>query len=110
MTHAAPVSNCRNCGAELHRRFCHTCGQKAGEVAVDVGDFAREVAQEFLNLETAVLHSAPVLLGAFSRVRIPDSFHNDASWRSWSDWQADWRHFIPFDDSISFDGPAALFR
>lgn len=64
MTHEhAPTSpHCLNCGAELHGKFCHLCGQKAAAIDVNVHDFVHEATHEFLHLDGKIVRTMKLLV------------------------------------------------
>jgi hypothetical protein len=53
----SPAASCANCGAELRGRFCSQCGQEAKPLDPPVRHFARELAQELLDVDGRVPRS-----------------------------------------------------
>jgi hypothetical protein len=60
--HAAVDPDCRNCGATLHGRYCHTCGQKAVSSSLKLHDFAHDATHEFLHLDGKIVQTMKLLL------------------------------------------------
>jgi uncharacterized protein DUF3667 len=56
------LSVCLNCGADLHGRYCHACGQKAVGLHVGVHDFVHEATHEFLHLDGKILSTVKLLV------------------------------------------------
>jgi hypothetical protein len=59
---AAPAAACANCGAALHGRFCAMCGQESKPLDPPIRHFAREFAQELLDVDGRLLRSFRRLL------------------------------------------------
>src|SRR5262245_6647219 len=53
---------CRNCGADLHGRFCHACGQKAVSSEIRVHDLMHEGMEEFANVDGKVVRTLKLLV------------------------------------------------
>jgi Protein of unknown function (DUF3667) len=53
---------CRNCGAALHGRYCHACGQKAGTAEVTLNDLMHEGVHEFVHLDGKIFQTLKLLL------------------------------------------------
>jgi hypothetical protein len=58
----APAASCANCGALLHGRFCAACGQEVKPLDPPVRHFAKEFAQELLDIDGRLLRSLRRLL------------------------------------------------
>ena len=56
------MPDCRNCGGELHGRFCHQCGQKSVASQVSVHDFLHEAADELAHLDGKIFQTLKLLL------------------------------------------------
>jgi hypothetical protein len=57
-THA----NCLNCGARLHGRFCHDCGQSADDHHRSIGHLLWEAVEGFTHLDGRLARTLPALL------------------------------------------------
>jgi hypothetical protein len=57
-THAA----CLNCGAHLHGRFCHDCGQSADDHHRSIGHLLWEAVEGFTHLDGRLAKTLPPLL------------------------------------------------
>jgi hypothetical protein len=66
MSDDAPTldASCANCGAVLHGRFCARCGQEDKPLDPPVRHFAKELAQELLDVDSRVLRSLRKLVFA----------------------------------------------
>jgi hypothetical protein len=53
---------CRNCGAPLHGRFCHACGQKAIATRVSMHDLLHEGLHEFAHLDGKIFQTLRLLI------------------------------------------------
>ena len=53
---------CRNCGASLHGRFCHACGQKAVASRATVHDVLHEGLHEFAHVDGKIFQTLRLLL------------------------------------------------
>ncbi len=51
------MSVCINCGAEVHGKYCHTCGQKANLKRLDAKTLLEEVGHFFTHVEKNFLHT-----------------------------------------------------
>lgn len=58
----APTSACLNCGTGLDGPYCHHCGQAARSPLQPAGIVARDLVEEFLDLDNRVLRSLKALL------------------------------------------------
>jgi len=56
------MTACRNCGADLHGRYCHACGQKAVSAAITVQDLLHEGVHEFAHVDGKIVQSLRLLL------------------------------------------------
>jgi hypothetical protein len=54
---SSPAGTCANCGAVLHGPFCAACGQAVRPLDPPVRQFAKEFAQELLDVDNRVLRS-----------------------------------------------------
>jgi hypothetical protein len=61
MSHHPPSTACLNCGAELHGRFCHGCGQKATGTVLDIHHFLHEATHELVHLDGKILTTLKLL-------------------------------------------------
>ena len=52
---------CLDCGAQLHGRFCHGCGQKAARPILDIHEFLHEATHEFLHLDGKIFTTLKLL-------------------------------------------------
>lgn len=59
---AAPAAACANCDAPLEGRFCAVCGQEAKPLDPPIRHFAKEFAQELLDVDGRLLRSFRRLL------------------------------------------------
>jgi hypothetical protein len=59
---AASAASCANCGAVLHGRFCAACGQESKPLDPPIRYFAKEFAQELLEVDGRLLRSLRRLL------------------------------------------------
>lgn len=65
MTHASSESSppvCAECGAPLQGEWCHTCGQRARSPIQPAPVLLRDLAHEFLDLDTRIVRSLRALL------------------------------------------------
>ncbi len=53
---------CRNCGASLHGRYCHACGQRATDVQLTLHDVLHEATHEFLHLDGKIVQTLKLLV------------------------------------------------
>lgn len=58
---ATGLSNCLNCGADLHGAFCAACGQKATPPNPTFHDFWHELSHELLHLDGRLFRSVTLL-------------------------------------------------
>lgn len=56
------MTGCRNCGAEMHGRFCHACGQKAVSTEIRVHDLLHEGMHEFAHVDGKIVQTVRLLL------------------------------------------------
>ena len=63
--HDEPVTGtCRNCEAELHGRFCSSCGQRVPSANLGLHDFAHDAIHEFLHVDGKLFQTMRLLLFA----------------------------------------------
>lgn len=60
---ASASKACANCGAELHGRFCHACGQKDLPAHLTVGEFAHDAIHELAHVDGKLFMTLRRLLG-----------------------------------------------
>ncbi len=53
---------CRNCGAELHGRYCYACGQQASHSEISLRELMHEGVHEFAHLDSKIVHTVRLLL------------------------------------------------
>src|SRR4029450_6852937 len=56
------MTACRNCGADLHGRYCHACGQKAVSTELRVHDLLHEGVHEFAHVDGKIVQTLRLLL------------------------------------------------
>ena len=59
MTHpiATLPATCTNCGATLHGRYCHSCGQKSVSSRLSLREFAHEAVHELAHLDGKIVQT-----------------------------------------------------
>ncbi|MAK60713.1 MAG: hypothetical protein CMK09_07015 [Ponticaulis sp.] len=60
--------SCRNCGAEVNRRYCGNCGQLAQNFHRPIWGLVSEVMGDFLSLDGRVMRTLPALMFKPGRV------------------------------------------
>ena len=55
-------TECLNCGAHLHGRYCHTCGQSADDHHRSIGHLLWEAVEGFTHLDGRLAKTLPALL------------------------------------------------
>jgi hypothetical protein len=56
------LAACPNCGAALHGRFCHACGQKTASAHVSLHEFAHEAWHEFAHVDGKIFQTLGLLI------------------------------------------------